>query len=197
MTVSEGRGIVAPKPVCVAIDGSELYYLQHIASERDKHRGYRSSSSLWRQGSTQNPILMGLVGEYAFQEFLRTRGVKTTVVDDRLNNGDGGKDAIVAGVSYQIKTSGKSYATCLIRRVNESKRIVPHVCDRFIFCRWNYGDRYCDLRGWCDRETVVELGRLCKGKRGGTWFNNEIEDVHFQPMNDLAMLIKQELNDVE
>jgi hypothetical protein len=195
--IVEGKGLVPPKPVHVAIDGSELYYLQHIASQRDKHRGYRSSSSLWRRGSTDNPILMGLVGEYAFQEYLRSRGIKTSVVDERLNNGDGGLDAMIAGVSYQIKTSGKSYPTCLIRRINESKRIVPHVCDRFVFCRWSYGDRFCDLRGWCERDVVVELGKIRRGKKGGEWFNNEIDHVHFSSIPNLAMLIKQELSDVQ
>jgi hypothetical protein len=197
MSVVEGKGMVPPKPVLVSIGGSELYFLQHVASERDKHRQYRSSSSIWRRGSTADPILMGLVGEYAVQEYLRVNGIKANIVDDRLNDGDGGKDATIAGVSYQIKTSGKSYPTCLIRRINEAKRIVPHVCDRFIFCRWSYGDRYCDLRGWCSRESVVELGRLNKGKRGGGWFNNEIDHIHFHSMSSLAMLIKQELGDGE
>jgi len=112
MATVEGKGLVPPKMVPVQIDGSELHYLQHVADQRDKHRNYKGSSSLWRRGSTANPILMGLVGEYAFQEYLRTRGIKVAVVDDRLNNGDGGKDAVIAGVSYQIKTSGKSYQTC-------------------------------------------------------------------------------------
>jgi len=196
MATVEGKGLVPPKMVSVQIDGSELYYLQHVADQRDKHRNYKGSSSLWRRGSTANPILMGLVGEYAFQEYLRTRGIKVAVVDDRLNNGDGGKDAVIAGVSYQIKTSGKAYQTCLVRRINEAKRIVPHVCDRFVFCRWSYGDQFCDLRGWCDRDTVVELGKLRKGKTGGSWFNNEIADVYFNSMANLALLIKQELSDV-
>lgn len=194
MSIVEGEGLVAPKPVLVAIGGSELYSLQHAASQRDKHRQYRSSASLWRRGSTADPILMGMVGEYAFQEYLRKNGIRASVVDDRLNDGDGGRDATIAGVSYQVKASGKSYPTCLIRRINEAKRIVPHVCERFVFCRWSYGDRYCDLRGWCSRETVVEMSRLNKGKRGGGWFNNEINHIYFESMGSLAMLIKQELD---
>lgn len=191
MSVIEGMGLAAPKAARVAIDGSEMYFLRDVAAKRDAHRRYGSSSSTWKRGLCGNPILTGLVGEYAFELFLKSRGVKTTVVDDRLNNGDGGKDAELFGVSYQIKTSAKSYRTCLVRRVNESARLMPHVCGRFVFCRWADGDKYCDLRGWCSRDTIVELGKFAKGKRGN-WFNNEIEDIHFESMSNLAMLIKQE-----
>jgi len=196
MSVVEGKGRVAPKSVQIPIGGSELYFLRDVAAKRDSHRRYKSSASLWKRGLCSNPILTGLVGEYAFERFLCSRGVKTTVVDDRLNNGDGGKDAVIHGVAYQIKTSGKAYSTCLIRRVNESSRLMRHVCERFVFCRWQDGDKFCDLRGWCSVETVLECSKFCKGKRGG-WFNNEIEDVHFEPMNDLALLIKQEAIDVK
>jgi len=196
MSVVEGKGKVAPKVVRVPIGGSELYFLRDVAVKRDAHRAYKSSASTWKRGLCGNPILTGLVGEYAFEQFLRSRGIQTSVVDDRLNNGDGGKDAVIFGVSYQIKTSGRSYSTCLIRRVNESKRIMPHVCNRFVFCRWDDGDKYCDLRGWCTRDTIVEQGRFCKGKRG-SWFNNEIEDIYFNSMSDLAMLVRQEASDGE
>lgn len=192
MAVVEGRGVVPPGLVSIAISSADIRFLEQVAKDRDRHRNYGNATSAWKRGSTSNPILMGLVGEYAFQEFLKSRGVKSFVVDDALNNGDGGKDAIIGGVSYQIKTSGKSYRSCLIRRVNESKRIVAHTSDRFVFCRWSYGDKHCDIRGWCERESIVELGKFCKGKRGG-WFNNEIEDIHFNSMANLAMLIKQEI----
>lgn len=192
MAIVEGRGVVPPGLVPIAISSADIRFLEQVAKDRDRHRDYSRSASTWKRGSTSNPILMGLVGEYAFQEFLRRKGVKASVVDDALNNGDGGKDAIIGGVSYQIKTSGKLYRSCLIRRVNESKRIVAHTSDRFVFCKWSYGDKYCDIRGWCERESIVELGKFCKGKRGG-WFNNEIEDIHFNSMANLAMLIKQEI----
>lgn len=192
MAVVEGKGVVPPSLVSIAISSAAIRFLEQVAKDRDQHRNYRNSNSAWKRGSTSNPILMGLVGEYAFQEFLKKRGVKASVVDDALNNGDGGKDAIIGGVSYQIKTSGKSYRSCLIRRVSESKKIVAHTSDRFVFCRWFYGDKYCDIRGWCGRESIVELGKFCKGKRGG-WFNNEIEDKHFDSMANLVMLIKQEI----
>lgn len=191
MATIEGKGVVSPRPISIAIESSEMRFLARIAKDRDAHRGYRQSRSAWQQGSTADPILMGLVGEYAFQKFLRSRGARATVVDDSLNSGDGGIDATVYGVSYQIKTSAKSYGTCLVRRVSESKRIVPHVCDRFVFCRWGYGERHCDLRGWCEKKTVIELGKFCKGKRG-RWFNNEIEDIHFSSMANLALLVQQE-----
>lgn len=196
MATIEGKGLVPPKPVAVRIEASALNYLKGVAERRSRHRGYEASSSSWRRGSTENPILVGLVGEYAFQEFLRSRGIRASVVDEALNNGDGGRDALIAGVSYQVKTSGKAYKTCLVRRVSESKRIVPHVCDRFVFCRWSYGELSCDLRGWCGREKVVELGRLKKSKTGASWFNNELDEIHFSSMANLALLIKQELSGV-
>jgi len=191
MPVVEGKGLVAPRPVSVALSGCDLACLQDIAAKRDAHRGYRHSNSTWKKGLCASPILTGLVGEFAFSQFLKSRGIKTMVVDDRLNNGDGGKDAVINGVAYQVKTSAKAYSTCLVRRVGESKRIMPHVCERFVFCRWAERDAACDLRGWCTKDTIIELGKFCKGKRGN-WFNNEIEDVHFLSMVDLCMLIKQE-----
>lgn len=191
MPIVEGRGLVPPRPVAVAVSRVDLSYLRAVAAKRDAHRRYGSSGSTWKRGLSSNPILTGLVGEFAFSQYLQSRGIRATVVDERLNNGDGGKDAVICGIAYQIKTSAKSYSTCLVRRVGESKRIMPHVCERFVFCRWAEPDAKCDLRGWCTKETIVELGKFCKGKRGD-WFNNEIEDIHFSSMSDLAMLIKQE-----
>lgn len=191
MAIIEGIGQAAPNPVCVRLTISELLFLEQAAFLRDRHRQYRNSTSGWKRGSTPNPIMMGLVGEYAFQKFLGNRGITASVVDTSLNNGDDGKDAIIAGVSYQIKTSAKSFAICLVRRVGESKKIVPHSSDRFVFCRWNYGEMICDLRGWCDRRAIREHGHLRRGKTGN-WFNNEIDSKHFVSMNNLVALIKQE-----
>jgi hypothetical protein len=196
MTTIEGKGLVPPSVVRVQIDNTTLRHLQQIADQREKHRNYKNASGKWRRGSTANAILIGLVGEYAFQEFLRKRGIKAAVVDDRLNDGDGGRDAVIGSVSYQIKTSQRAYDTCLVRRVNQAKQIVPHVCDRFVFCRWAYGDEFCDLRGWCNRETILEKGRFQKGKKGGDWFNNEINVRHFESMANLVLLIKQESGNV-
>lgn len=196
MAKIEGKGLVAPKAIAVSLSRNEISVIQSAAFDRDAHRGYATSRSQWKRGSTSNPILLGMVGEYALQKYLRCNGVAASVLDCKLNDGDGGKDATIAGVSYQVKTSGKSYSTCLIRRINESSRIVPHVSDRFVFCRWHYGDSHCDLRGWCSRETVIELGKLKKGKRG-QWWNNEIDHIYFDSMKNLLLLIKQELSDVQ
>lgn len=196
MTTIEGKGLVPPSVARVQIDSTILRHLQQIADQREKHRNYKNACSKWRQGSTTNAILIGLVGEYAFQEFLRKRGIKVAVVDDRLNDGDGGRDALIAGISYQIKTSQRAFETCLIRRVNHAKQIVPHVCDRFVFCKWTSGDEFCELRGWCNRQTILEMGKFQKGKRGGDWFNNEINVRHFDSMANLVLLIKQESSNV-
>lgn len=191
MPIVEGKGLVPPRPVSIPVSTADLSYLRAIASKRDAHRRYGNSSSTWKRGLANNPILIGLVGEFAFSQYLQSRGIRASVVDERLSNGDGGKDAVICDTAYQIKTSAKAYSACLVRRVNESKRLVPHVCDRFVFCRWSDPEPKCDLRGWCDKDTIVELGKFRKGKRGN-WFNSEIEDIHFLSMADLAMLIKQE-----
>ena len=195
MAIIEGKGSVPPTVVRIRIDSSALNTLKCIAHDREKHRNYKGAVSKWRRGSTANAILIGLVGEFAFQEFLRKRGIKCVVVDDTLNNGDGGRDAVIAGVSYQVKTSQRAYETCLVRRVSESKQIVRHICKRFVFCKWSDGENFCDLRGWCDRDTLLEFGRMRKSKKGA-WYNNEIDVVHFSSMTDLAALIRQELRGV-
>lgn len=195
MAVIEGQGMAAPNPIKVAIKQAEIRHLELIASQRNKHRGYTRSNSSWKRGSIDNPILMGLVGEYAFQLFLKGRGITASVVDDSLNDGDGGKDAVIAGVTYQVKTSGKLFKTLLVRRINESKTLVPHVCDRFVFCKWSPGDKFCLIRGWCEREAVTTRGTIKQGKTG-KWRNNELDDRYLLNMQSLALLIKQEIDNV-
>lgn len=192
MATVEGRGMVAPTPVRIPITQLDIRWLERVANKRDKHRGYGRSSSQWKRGSCSDPILVGLVGEFAFERLLRTRQLPGKVVDDSLNDGDGGKDAEICGVTYQVKTSQKIYPTCLIRRVSEQKRLLSLVADRFVFCAWSPGDSGCWLRGWCDQETVIENGKLRPSKRGN-WHNTELDHCRLLPMSDLVMLIKQEI----
>jgi hypothetical protein len=193
MAVIEGKGLSAPPMVSVRLDQSELSHLERSAKERDRHRNYKSASSVWRKGSTASPVLVGMVGEYAVEKFLCSKGISCRVLDEQLNDGDGGVDSIICGVTYQVKTSTKIHETCLIRRVNEDRQLLAHTCQRYVFCRWNYGDSTCDIRGWCERDTILEHGGFAKAKsKSGQWFNNEIQDYWLLSISDLVLLIKQE-----
>ena len=195
MVVIEGKGIVRPNPIRVAFSKADLNLLSDIAERREQHRGYSRSKSKWKSGSTGNPILCGLVGEFAFQEFLRRRGVKTSIVDDSLNSGDGGIDGRICGKTYQVKTSRRAFQTCLVRRVGEGRNLIPLAANRFVFCCWNGVSLHCDLRGWCERPQIRKHGQLKKARvRGATWRNTEVHEHWLLPMQSLAVLIKQELS---
>lgn len=193
MVVREGRGVVEPTAVEVPFGSCELEHLTEVASARNSHRGYSNSSSAWKRGSASNPVLIGLAGEWAFQRFLSARRIKAPVVDDSLHNGDGGIDASVAGRTYQVKTSQKCFPSLLVRRVLKGT-LKPLVSDRFVFCQWMEGQEFVRLRGWCAKGVMLTRGKLAKGRRGnGEWFNTELNASELIPMEDLAILIKEEL----
>ena len=188
--IVEGKGRVAPSPVKVLITRTDVAVLSYEAERRNAHRSYASQFSTWKRGLTANPVLVGMVGELAIERKLKDLGVNCSVIDFSLNNGDGGKDAEIAGVAYQIKTSTKTYSTCLVRRVSETGKLLPLVADRFVFCRWNIGDKYCDIRGWCDRSQLrkSEHGKSKRGK----WFNLEVSDCELHAFADLVKLVRME-----
>ena len=194
--IVEGKGAVEPRPARVRITNSDLAVLRCEADRRNRHRSYSSSASQWSRGLASNPILIGMVGELAIETFLQSRGIKCSVLDFSLSDGDGGKDAVIAGVSYQVKTSAKSYDTCLVRRVVSGGRVHGLVSDRYVFCRWEVGDSHCDIRGWCDRKTLLTSSRHVKSKRGD-WFNLEMPAKHFLSVESLASLIRQEAANVQ
>ncbi len=195
MAVTEGIGNVAPSLVDIKIDASAIACLKEIAVERDRHRGYGSSSLQWKRGSCSNPILVGLVGEYAVEQYLKRAGLRCSIVDSSLNEGDNGIDFVFAGVTYQVKTSEGIYGTCLVRRICERHSIRPLASDRFVFCKWRIRDDYCSIRGWCDKQTVLR-SKLEKSKRGD-WWNNAVESKQLDRISNLALLAAMEVSNGE
>lgn len=191
MVTIEGRGLVSPSPAFVPIDKHDLNTLREIAAKRDQHRNYANANSTWARGLRANPILVGLVGELAIERFFGWKGLKTRVVDPELNDGDGGKDALIHGKKYQIKTSGGRYETCLVRRCTETGRMLPLVADRFIFCSWSEHDVNCEIIGWCKSSTLTTFGKHEKAKRGSHW-NIAVPTCRLLAISDLPTLIKQE-----
>lgn len=191
MAVIEGLGNVAPPLVDIRIDDSAMACLTDIAIERNRHRGYSFSSLQWKRGSCSNPILVGLVGEYAVEQYFKRAGLQCSIVDSSLNNGDNGIDFVFAGVTYQIKTSEAIYNTCLVRRICERHSIKPLACDRFVFCKWRIGDEYCSIRGWCDKQAVLR-SKIEKSKRGD-WWNNAVEAKQLDRISNLVLLAAMEV----
>jgi hypothetical protein len=192
----EGKGNVEPCPVRVSISKADLALLSSEADRRNRHRGYASGGTAWKRGLTRNPILMGMVGELATERFLCEQGIRCTVLDFSLNDGDGGKDAEIANVVYQVKTGSGMFATCLVRRISDRHDLQELVADRFIFCCWSYGDAVCILRGWCTREVLRADSKRMKARKGNH-HNLEIPATSLSRMQDLASLIKQEVQGVK
>lgn len=193
MVAREG-GVCAPAPVKIPVNQYDVRYLTRIGEERDARRTeYRSSRSKWKQGSCSNPVLIGLMGEYGTQVFLSRRiGTPVKIVDDTLNNGDGGTDLKLFGLTYQIKTSQGVYDSVLVRRIDDRGRMVS-MCDRYVFCVWKPGDVVCLLLGWCDGDTLRDNGTIQRPKSaGGKWWNLELATRHLQSMDCLARFIKAE-----
>lgn len=190
MVEHEGRGRVAPSPIQIKVQPADMRWLTEVAMRRDEHRGYSMSRDSWKRGMVSNPTLIGMVGEFAIERFLLRRGIASSFVDDRLNNGDGGVDGEIHGITYQVKTAQRLYSTCLVRRVN-GRGVRPLVADRFIFACWKNGDAVCLLRGWCTKSDVRRYSSRIKSTRG-EHHNLEMPACELSPMGRLILAIRED-----
>lgn len=199
MVVKEGVGLAPPAPIKWTLAPSSVRELEQIARDRSSHRRYGYSRSTWKQGSCSNPILVGLVGELATQELLSSRlKQQVTIVNDKLNNGDGGIDLKIFGCLYQIKTSQKIYASVLVRRIDSRRKITKHTCERYVFCAWKPGEDYCWIIGWCTSDTLREHGIIRHPKvANADWWNVELDRSRLDSINSLVRQIKLEREERE
>lgn len=186
--IAEGKGIAAPSPACIKLNGGELVYIEDVARRRKSHRRYASFRSPWKNGVITDPVMVGMVGEYSVASFLERRKLRIKSDIEELNSGDGGVDFEFAGQRYQIKTR-VSRRNRFVRRVSENGRLQPVVCDRFIFCSFD-SKSTCLIDGWCSADVVIH-SKFSKSERGD-WWNTNIEDKHLEPMADLVLLMQME-----
>lgn len=198
MTVIEGRGAVAPSPVTMPIDASELRVLYAEAKRRYEFRQYGNRPDVWGKGLITKavvvdlvgeqvkpgvlPILIGLVGEYAVGRYIiRAFPGSTPPVDlDLLINGDGGRDFRVYGFSLDIKTRKRDYSENLVRQYSAK-------ADAFVFCEWQL-NAVVKLVGWQYRDAVRRWD-LHSGF-GGKHMNHSAPDDALLPLSRLVDELK-------
>lgn len=181
----------------VALTKVDLIYARSVSERRNKHRAYASFSSKWKKGVCKDPAFIGTIGELALQHFLRNRGIACCVVDDSLNNGDGGIDLQWCGARYQVKTcQAISPDELFVRRVKDNGTIEPLSADRFVFCQYSHGQMFARIFGWCDA-SVVRNSRFTKTRiKDQRWFNNVILPRDLESVGDLVCLMRMEASRV-
>lgn len=198
---TEGRGAIAPMPVDIEVDRHTQVVLLMEAERRAAHRRYGARSDAWGRGLIQNtngvsravaPILVGIVGEWAFAEYVNTRlHRRFCETDMTLNNGDGGRDFEIASAVHQIKTRQKQQGPSYVRRVSERKQLCAHTAGRFVFTQWRPNQESCRLLGWVTHKELLEECRFQKSPIAGH-FNHVIPDELLRPMDRLLCEIKSD-----
>jgi hypothetical protein len=195
--IIEGIGRVAPTPKRVSLSNCDLIYCREISDSRNKHRGYKSSESQWKNGICDDPVFIGTVGELALQKYLACNGLNCRIVNEDLNNGDFGIDFVWCGCKYQVKTVlNIDRENILVRRSKTNRTIDSHSASRFVFCQFSGKDKTAAILGWCNRETVVNSKYEKSPIRDAGWFNNVIDRRSLLPIADLLRLMRQEANNV-
>lgn len=177
----EGKGNVCPKPESIMVPDFVHRSLSQIAEERNSFRGYSTGNTVWKRGLTGNPILKGLLGEWALCTHLRSCGVSPQWEPSLMVCGDDGKDVCAGGYSIQVKT-GKN----LIRRVDSAKRLLPIVCDIYCFAEIK-SDSLVVLNGWIFSDFLSRC-RYQKSRFGH--YNLEVSDLDLEPISRLCKILK-------
>jgi hypothetical protein len=202
----EGRGLVTPHPVTLAVGCTEQRYLHSIVRERASRRSYARRQDLWGRGLTSGKqvrclgwvpkdelgALTGTVGEYALFTYLANEfGSKNVGWDPRpAKFGDGGRDVEIFGQRIQVKTRRNPYGKVLVRRVNHrGGQIEPLNFDILVGCEWSLTDRV-SLIGWCQRHRLFDSNFA---RSRFDHYNLEIFDHLLLPMCRLVdhLLVRQ------
>ena len=181
----EGVGLKAPAPVKVSMMPEEYDVLRDAAAQRAAYRGYARRQDAWGRGFIRDPILVGLVGEYANCKFLSRRGFPCEVDLTLRPYGDGGRDIVVAGLRLEVKTRRKGLGQRSFVKRFDRGRILPIRCDAFVFAEWNDEPPiHCPLLlGWiwapAARRECFERSPIAKASH----WNLKVRDVALLPMS--------------
>ncbi len=204
--ICEGKGNVAPAPVVVHLEPSELRIIKDRAVQQAIERDYSRRSDAWGQGLAsgmrfrnsmdlrpeETAPFVGMVGEYALCVFLnRNLGREVASFDDTpRQHGDGGVDVSCLGLSIQVKTRTNPDYPSLVKRAESSGRLVPLVGDIYVFALYRRElQEELKLLGfvWVDMLKPLRLYPARKGSH----FNIEIPDTILLPMSRLVSELRQ------
>lgn len=186
----EGSPMTPPRSIEVYVPSGVLAEYQQAADRRREDRGYDSRSDQWGKGLVDDPIVCGLVGEYAAATVLNAANLGLSLTVDLIDRptGDGGQDFNIVGKTVQVKTRFKR-GLLLIRRETENGRLLPinwHVC---IFCTWTPEQKnLATVDGWIHEEQVGKLP--FRPARKGKHMNLEGDDTWLESMISLYEYIE-------
>ena len=194
--LTEGIGIKPPAPVAVVLTDGNMRLIAAEAKRQAEARNYNGRSDSWGKGfgismvvggvalqSSESPIFVGKIGEYATAHILTRRlGVRIEPSAEVLTGGDGGADLIVVGKVLQIKTR-RSVPVSLIRVRDDRGFSVFHKCDAFVFCSWD-GVRTVRILGWLKSGDVLSKQEV--NARCGDHKNVEVHDSELLPFSRLV-----------
>lgn len=188
MVMREGKGRVAPVGVVVRLTPGEVRSAADLAIKRERFQRYGESGDAWRRGLIRNPTFFGLLGEFAFARWCNTHaGCAITVDTENRRSGDGGRDFVVEGLRFDIKSRATSSRN-LVRRDRHQR----FDCEAYVFGVVGPGAevraRDVTLLGWVRHKDLRAVARLEESGRGHV--NYRVLDRDLEPMAHLAERIK-------
>jgi hypothetical protein len=176
----EGRGYVAPGTTSILLNEEETRIVREYA---------RNLSSL-KKYSFEN-CFVGLSGEAALgKHILEETGIGRVANWELYDNeGDGGVDMKIAGLTIQVKTRFKGKENRVKRYTDD---FITLESQFYVFCQViNQGINYThiDLLGWVSENELRQLGEFRKHK--DNWFI-EVESKYLYPISRLITRIKNE-----
>lgn len=219
MRTTEGVGLVPPRPVSVRLSDKDIAYVLTMTDKRLAARRYDLRKDQWGRGLNNDPklpILVGLMGEQAFSNWVFTElGIVAPVDDSIVDRGDGGIDFRVCGYKVQVKTARANYDDLLIRtrdvcQPSEDNQVPWDVCVRVqwpqrVFRKYErglFGDNepkpriFASLNGiiWRDgTDGFLSRKTIEKGKAIGE-FNYCIKATDLLPMSAFADRCRGRIN---
>jgi len=188
VTSQEGRGIVAPRRVPIAITRADVLQCVAIAVERAKYRRYDKGGT-WARGlaNARTPyvitdikphewaIVVGSVGEYAVANYLAPSLGECGIDDELRVCGDYGIDFRAYGLTLQVKTRQRPGEHVLVKEgTNKALALVA--------VEWSRDD-VAELLGWEWSHFLNECHR--EVSRFGSWVNLCVGDEVLRPMSRL------------
>lgn len=199
MATVEGRGNVAPAPVGMSVPSYAVVSMRDEAERRSGFRNYGGRTDQWGKGLLGSdpalPILVGLVGEWAFAEFVNSRtGKKFCETDFKLRKrGDGGCDFRILGTVHQLKTKRDVRGENLIRRVDQHGKTLDLLPGRYVFAQWDPAIAVCHLLGWCLAEVVLDCP--FEPARVGMHTNLRVPNERLNSMASLISAIQADMEE--
>ena len=197
--------MTAPAPAFVTVDDHARRQLARIARERSEFRRYSHGKSPWKRGlladnnasgpamgldlnKAERVIFVGLLGEWAVQQYINNRFRRPVASVDWANRqgGDRGVDVSAVGVSLQVKTRTGNYGRTLIRRVDDRRTLQAMQFDIVVSCQSTTPDRVL-LLGWLRRKDLYtkKIARTTLNV-DRPWWNIDVLDADLRTIRSLG-----------